>query len=131
MSAEREVHELFREFEQRGLQNLMSNPPTSAPSEETPPAPNQQIQTRSTRKRFKAEVCSKRNEERHKPSGKTAEDPEMNPSGSVELPLEGFEDFNEDENFASQHPPYLPPVQPGVQPPWWTPKFTLRTPSLQ
>ena len=54
----------------------------------------------------------------------------MNPSGSAELPPEGFEDFGEDENMASQHPPYLLPIRPGVQPPPWTAKFTLRTPSL-
>ena len=41
----------------------------------------------------------------------------MNPSSSAEIPPEGFEDFGEDENVASQHPPYLSPVQPGVQPP--------------
>ena len=41
MSADREVQELLREFEQRGLQNLMSNPPASAPCKENPPAPNQ------------------------------------------------------------------------------------------
>ena len=79
----------------------MSNPPTSAPREETPLAPNQPMQTWSTKKKFKAEVRSKRNEERHKPSGKTSEDPEMNPAGSAELPPEGFEDFSEDENVAS------------------------------
>ena len=59
MSADHEVQELLREFEQRGLQNLMSNPPASAPREETPLAPTQQMQTRSTRKNFKPEVCSK------------------------------------------------------------------------
>ena len=41
----------------------------------------------------------------------------MNPSGSRELPPEVFEDFGEDENVASQHPPYLPPIRPGGQPP--------------
>ena len=41
-----------------------------------------------------------------------------------------FEDFGEDENIASQRPPYLPPVRPIVQPPRRTAKFTLRTPSL-
>ena len=40
MSADREVQELLREFEQRGLQNLMSNPPASAPCEDTSPVPN-------------------------------------------------------------------------------------------
>ena len=72
----------------------MSNPPASAPCEETPPASNQPMQTRSTRNKFKAEVRSKRNEERHEPSGKTPEDPVMNP------PRE-FKDFGEDENIAS------------------------------
>ena len=65
------------------------------------------MQTRSTRNKFKVEVRSKRNEERHKPSGKTLEDPEMNPSSSAELPPEGFE---EDENIALHRPPYLPSV---------------------
>ena len=123
MSVDREVQELVREFTERGLQNLMRNPPTSAPHEETPLAPNQPMQTRSTRNKFKAEVRSKQNEERHKPSGKTPEDPMMNPPGE-------FEDFGEDENIAPQRPPYLPPVRPGVQPPWRIAKFTLRTPSL-
>ena len=88
------------------------------------------MQTRSTRKKFKAEVRSKQNEERHKPSGKTPEDPEMNPAGFAELPTEGFEDFGEDENVASQRPPYIPPIRPGVQPPQRIAKFTLCTPSL-
>ena len=39
MSADCEVQELLREFELRGLQNLMSTPPASPPHEETPPAP--------------------------------------------------------------------------------------------
>ena len=108
----------------------MSNPPASAPHEETPLAPDQPMQTQSTIKKFKAEVRSKWNEERHKPSGKTPEDPEMNPLGSAELPPKDFQDFGEDENVSSQHPPYLPHVRPGVQPPLRTAKFTLRTPSL-
>ena len=92
----------------------MSNPPTYSPRKETPPALNQPMQTQSMRNKFKVEVHSKWNKERHKPSGKTLEDPEMNPPSSVELLAEGFEDFGEDENIASQRPPYLPPVQPGV-----------------
>ena len=108
----------------------MRNPPAFTPQEENPPALNQPMQTRSTRNKFKAEVRSKQNEERHKPSGKTPKDPEMNPVGSAELPPEGFEDFGEDENVASQRPPYLSPIQLGFQPPQWTAKFTLRTPSL-
>ena len=97
MSADHEDQRLLRESRERGLQNLMSNPPVAAP-----PAPSQPSQTQSTRKKFKAEIRSKRNEERHKP-----EDPAMNPPGSVELPPEGFEDFGEDENVAPQRPPYL------------------------
>ena len=81
-----------------------------APCEETPPAPPQPMQTRSTRKKFKPEVRSKRNEDRHKPSGKTSEEPQMNPSGSAEFPPKGFEEFGEDENITPQHPPYLHPV---------------------
>ena len=75
-----------------------------------PPTLTQPMQTRSTRKKLKPEVRSKRNEYRHKPSGKTPEEPEMNPSGLEELPPKGFEDFSEDENIASQRPPYLQPV---------------------
>ena len=45
MSADHEVQELLREFEPRGLQNLMSTPPASPPREETPPASNQPMQT--------------------------------------------------------------------------------------
>ena len=41
----------------------------------------------------------------------------MNPLGLAELPPEDFEDFGEDENVASQHPPYLPLVRQGVKPP--------------
>ena len=107
MSVDHELQEMLREFEQTGLQNLMNNPPASAPREETPPATTQPMQTRSTRKKFKPEVRSKQNEDRHKQSGKTPEDPEMNPSGSIEIPPEGFE---EDENIALHRPPYLPSV---------------------
>ena len=110
----------------------MRNPPASAPHKETSLVPNQLMQTRSTRKKFKEKVLSKQNEERHQPSGKTLEDPviQMNPLGSAELPPEDFEDFGEDENVASQRPPYLPPVRPGVMPPRGTVKFALLTPSL-
>ena len=82
------------------------------------------MQTRSARKKFKPEVRSKHNEDRHKQSGKTPEDPEMHSSGSAEVPP------IEDEKIAPKHPPYLPPVRPGVQPPQRLKKFTLRTPSL-
>ena len=54
----------------------------------------------------------------------------MNPSGSTEVTLAGFEDFSEVENVASHRPPYLPPIRPRVQLPQRTKKFTLRTPSL-
>ena len=37
----------------------------------------------------------------------------MNPSGSVEIPPEGLEDFDEVENVASHRPPYLSPVRLG------------------
>ena len=114
----------MREFEQGGLLYLFSHPPVSTPHEETPPTPTQPMQTQSTRKKFKPEVRSKRNEDRHKQSGQTPEDPEMNPSGSVDIPPEGY------ENIASQHPPYLQPIRPGVQLPRRTKKFTLRTHSL-
>ena len=59
MSADCELQELLREFEQTGLRNLMSNPPASASREETPPAPTQPMQTQSTRNKFKPEVRSK------------------------------------------------------------------------
>ena len=104
MSADSELQKLVREFEQEGLPHLFSHPPASEPHEKTPLAPTQPMQTRSTRKKFKPEVRLKRNEDRHQQSGKTLEDPEMNPSGSAEAPLE------EDENIVLQRPPYLPPV---------------------
>ena len=107
MSADREFQELLREFEQTGLPNLFNQPRSSAPREETPPVLTQPMQTRSARKKFKLEVCSKDNEDRHKQSGKTPEDPEMPPSGSAEVPPA------EDENIASKCPLYLPPVRPG------------------
>ena len=107
MSADREFQELLREFEQKGLPNLFNQPPTSSPREETPPAPTQPMQTRSTRKKFKPEVRSKHNEDGHKQSRKTPEEPEMYPSGSAEAPPA------EDENTALKHPPYLPLVRPG------------------
>ena len=72
MSNDREVQELLREFRERGLQNLLSNPPC----EEASPARKQPMQIRSNRKKFKVEVHSKWNEERHNPSGNTQEDPE-------------------------------------------------------
>ena len=108
----------MREFEQEGLPHLFSHPPASAPHEETPLAPTQPMQTRSTRKKIKPEVRSKRNEDRHQQSGKTPKDPEINPSGSAEAP------FEEAENIAPQRPPYLPPVRPRVQLPRWMNKFT-------
>ena len=77
MSNDHEVQELSREFRERGLQNLMSNPSCK----EASLAPKKPMQIRSNRKKFKVEVHSKRNEERHKPSGKTSEDPEMYPPG--------------------------------------------------
>ena len=80
MSNDREVQELLREFRERGLQNLMSNPPYK----EVSPAPKQSMQIRSTRKKFKAEVLSKWNKERHNSSKKTQEDPEMYPPGPAE-----------------------------------------------
>ena len=124
MSADSELEKLVREFEQEGLPHLFNHPPVSVTREEIPLAPTQPMQTRSTRKKFKPEVRSKRNKDRHQQSGKTLEDPSMNPSGSAEVP------FEEDENIAPQHPPYLPPVRPGVQLPRWMKKFTLHTPSL-
>ena len=100
MSADSEIQKLVREFEQEGLPHLFSHPPTSATHKETPLAPTQPMQTRSTRKKFKPEVRSNWNEDRYQLSGKTPEDPKMNPSSSAEVPLE------EDENIA----PYLPPA---------------------
>ena len=114
----------MREFEKTGLPNLFNQPPAFAPREETPPTPTQPMQTCSAQKKFNPEVRSKCNEDRHKQSGKTPEDPEMPPSGSAEVPP------TEDENIAPKRPSYLPPVRPGVQPPRRLKKFTLRTPSL-
>ena len=80
MSNDRKVLELLRDFRERGLQNLMSNPPC----EEASPAPKQPMQIRSTRKKFKVELHSKWNEERYNPLGKTQEDHEMYPPGPAE-----------------------------------------------
>ena len=103
MSADHEFRELLREFEQTGLLNLFNQPPASAPCEETPLAPTQPMQTRSARKKFKLEVDSKHNKDRHKQSGKMPEDPEMHPSGSAEAPPA------EGENIAPKRPLYIPP----------------------
>ena len=101
MSADRELQDLLREFEQTGLQNIVHPPPTPAAREETLPALIPPMQTQSDRKQFKLEVRSKRNEDRHKTSGQKLEDPGMNPPGSAEIPLEG------DEDIASQRTSYL------------------------
>ena len=93
MSADRELQELLREFEETGLQNIFSHPPTSIPHEVTPPAPTQPMQTWSTNKKFKPKVHSKQNEDRHKQLGQTSKDPGMNLPGSEEIPLEGDEDI--------------------------------------
>ena len=61
MSADSELQNLVREFEQEGLLYLFSHPPASVTREETPLAPTQPMQTRSTRKKFKPEVHSKWN----------------------------------------------------------------------
>ena len=45
MTADRELQELVREFEQGGLPNLFSHPPAPAPYEENPSAPTQPMQT--------------------------------------------------------------------------------------
>ena len=66
MTADRELQELVREFEKGGLWNLFSHPPIHVPCEETPLAPPQPMQTRSTRNKFKPEVRSKQNEDRQK-----------------------------------------------------------------
>ena len=104
MSADQELHDLLREFEQTGLPNIFHPPPEPAAREETLPAPTPPMKTRSARKQFKPEVCSKRNEDRHKQSGQTSEDPRMNPPGSVEIQSEG------EENIAPRRPPYVPPL---------------------
>jgi len=101
MTDEQELQDLVREFEQRGLWSRSDPPHTPVPHEEAHPAPPRLMQTRSARKKFKPEVRSKRNEDRHKESGKTSEDPGMDPPGSTEIPIEG------EENIAPQRPPYL------------------------
>ena len=111
MSADHELQDLVREFEQTGLPHIFTPQPEPAAHEETLSTPTSPMQTRSSRKQFKPEVRSKQNEDRHKEIGQTSKDPEMNPSGSVEIPPEG------DENIATPRPPYLQPVRPGVQPP--------------
>ena len=104
MSADRELQDLLREFEQTGLQHIFTPQPEPVAREETLPAPTPPMQTRSSRKQFKPEVRSKRNEDRHKKSRKTSKDPGMDPPGSAEIPSEG------EENIAPQQPPYLQPI---------------------
>ena len=82
------------------------------------------MQTQSARKQFKPEVRSKRNEDRHKQSGKTSEDPGMDPTGSVEIPSDT------EDNIAPRRPPYIPPLRTGVKPPRRNKQFTINTPSL-
>ena len=50
MSADRELQDLLREFEQMGLQHIFAPRPESAAREETLPAPTPPMQTRSARK---------------------------------------------------------------------------------
>ena len=50
MSAEQELQDLLREFEQTGLQHIFACPPEPATREETLPAPSPPMQTRSARK---------------------------------------------------------------------------------
>ena len=81
MSNDREVQELLREFRERGLQNLLSNPP---------------MQPCSTKAQRKAEVRSKGSKERQKCTlsptknsiglhRKTLKHPKMYPPGLIEL----------------------------------------------
>ena len=93
MSADCELQDLLREFEQTSLQNIFVPPPEPIAREETLPAPTPSMQTRSARKQFKPEVHSKRNEDRHKQSGQTSEDLGMDPPGSAESPMEGEENI--------------------------------------
>ena len=50
MSAERELQDLLREFEQMGLQHIFVPPPEPAVHEETLPTPTPPMQTRSAKK---------------------------------------------------------------------------------
>ena len=111
MSADRELQDLLREFEQTGLQHIFTPQPEPAAHEETLPALTPPMQTRSARKQFKPEVRSKRNEDRHKETGQMLEDPGMDPLGSTEIPIDG------EENISPWWPPYLQPIRPGVKPP--------------
>ena len=81
MLNDREVHELLQEFRERGLQNLLSNPP---------------VQPCSTKAQRKVEVRSKRKEERQKYAlsrmkkstglhRKNMKHPKMYPPGLAEL----------------------------------------------
>ena len=63
MSADHELQDLLREFEQTGLQHIFTPQPEPAAREETLLAPTSPMQTRSSRKQFQSEVCSKRNED--------------------------------------------------------------------
>ena len=111
MTDERELQDLVREFEQRGLQSCSDPPHTPVPREEAHPAPLRPMQTRSARKKFKLEVHSKRNEYRHRKSRKTSGTHQMDPPSSAQVPTGG------DEHIAPPRPLYLQPIQPGVQPP--------------
>jgi len=124
MTDERELQDLVREFKQRGLQSHSDPPHTPVPHEEAHPAPPRPMQTRSARKKFKPEVRSKRNKDRHRKSGQTSRTHQMDPPSSVQVPTE------EDEHIEPLRPPYLQLIRPGVQPPRWTKQFTLSTPSL-
>ena len=83
MTTEREIDDLVREFEQEGLISCSNRPPAHAPCEEPHPAPPRPMQTRSARKKSRTEVRSKRNQDRHKQTGKTPADHPMDPPSSA------------------------------------------------
>ena len=59
MSADRELQDLLREFEQTGLQHIFAPQPEPVAREETLPASTLSMQTRSTRKQFNPKFRSK------------------------------------------------------------------------
>ena len=63
MSADRELQDLLREFEQTGLQHIFASQPEPTAHEETLPASTPPMQKRFSRKQFKPKFRSKRNED--------------------------------------------------------------------
>ena len=118
------VEQLIRDFNERGLENVLGTPSTSVlrrePVSEPVPAPVQPMRTRTTQKKDKGELRSKKNQDRE---SKRPEDPPaaMDPEA---------ESSSEEPEMQPQRPPYLAPIPQGVEPPKQPAKFSLLTPLL-